>query len=101
MLIKSSAEAPQVTKGRHTFIRWLFIDSIRQLIKNAIKRTTLCMQIKREREILAKLSDTELRDIGVHRADADAESRRHFSDIPSDRSYLYTDLDIDEEGRRM
>ena len=42
-------------------------------------------QVKNERQALQSLSDEELRDIGICRADADQESRRSISDTPTDR----------------
>ena len=95
MFLKNSIERPLATKQRYAFLHWLLIDHIRQVIQ----RVNLCVEIKRERESLAKLSDAELRDIGVHRGDADAESQRTFLDIPADR--LSLDLDAGEERRSM
>lgn len=81
MLSKNCVDPTLQTKAHHTIWHWLFIDYIRQ----AIVHLNLCVEIKQERETLAKLSDSELRDIGVHRADADAECRRAFLDVPEDR----------------
>jgi len=81
MFLKGSVESSLAPKVRQPFVRWLSGDIIRQ----AIQRTNLYIEIMRERQVLAKLSDAELRDIGIHRADADAESRRAFNDVPADR----------------
>ena len=45
----------------------------------------LVLQIRRERNQLAGLSDHELCDIGITRAQADAESYRGLSHIPRNR----------------
>ncbi len=81
MFSKNCIESPVVSKRGHGIWHWLFVDYIRQTINHY----NLCSEIKREREILAKLTDAELQDIGIHRADADAEHRRSFLDIPEDR----------------
>lgn len=41
--------------------------------------------IRKERAALAKMSDEQLRDMGLHRADADRESQRDYLDIPENR----------------
>jgi len=97
MYSKDHVEYSQEIEGRHAFLRWLFTEHIRR----AIARVTLYFEIKREREILAKLSDSELRDIGVHRAEADAESRRTFFDVPDDRLCLQADLEKGEKRLGM
>lgn len=45
----------------------------------------LALQLGRERRDLARLSDQELRDIGVTRAQAEQESYRGIADIPPNR----------------
>lgn len=45
----------------------------------------LCFKIKQERRNLAKLTQKELQDIGLHPADVQAECRRSFLDVPADR----------------
>lgn len=95
MLSRNHVELLHTVRKRHTFWRWLFIDYVRE----TVNRCALCAQVKRERETLAKLSDAELQDIGVHRADADAESRRSFLDVPADRAGYY--LDDGEDRRAM
>lgn len=42
-------------------------------------------QVKKERQALQSLPDELLRDIGICKGDADMESRRAISDIPTDR----------------
>ncbi len=45
----------------------------------------LFIQIGRERHALARLSDAELRDIGISRENANRESKRSVFDIPMNR----------------
>ncbi len=89
MLSKSWIELPQARNRRQVFWRWLLGDYIRR----AVSRANLYVAIERERKALSRLSDAELRDIGVHRAEADAESRRVFFDVPEDRLHLHSDAD--------
>ncbi|MGF1501903.1 MAG: DUF1127 domain-containing protein [Paracoccaceae bacterium] len=42
-------------------------------------------EVRRQRRTLARLTDAQLRDIGVSRADADAEASRPFWDLPAHR----------------
>lgn len=58
---------------------------IRDRLRERIRLLALAERIKSERRALSKLSDIELRDIGIHRADADAELERSFWDLPDDR----------------
>jgi len=97
MYSKNYVESPRVPVRRRGLWRWMLADYVRR----ALNRYNLCMEIKREREILAKLTDTELRDIGVHRADADAESRRTYLDVPADRLAVYEELDNGVSRHRM
>ena len=48
-------------------------------------RLTLADTVARERRTLAMLDDRLLRDIGVDRATAHAESAKHYWDLPADR----------------
>jgi len=86
-LFESTTAIPR----RNTFLRWLLGDYINRFIV----RCTLYAEVKRERETLATLSDEVLRDIGVHRAEADAESRRAFHDVPADRAHLYENFNVE------
>jgi uncharacterized protein YjiS (DUF1127 family) len=45
----------------------------------------LALQVRRERRMLAGLSDGMLKDIGLTRADVDREARRSLWDLPADR----------------
>lgn len=52
------------------------------------KRSLLCrirdaLQLRRQRLQLMRLSDAQLRDIGLTRADAEAEARRSAWDAPN------------------
>lgn len=91
---KQLYETSSAVAHRQSFWRWLLNDYIKKLVVHC----NLCIEVKRERAVLAKLSDEELRDIGIHRADADAESRRHFHDLPADRLGLYEDPDVGSCG---
>ncbi len=81
MLSKTCVESPHCTKKHRTFRHRLCFDYVRR----AFRYLDLCYDINRERQMLAKLSDSGLRDIGVHPADADAECRRSFFDVSADR----------------
>lgn len=54
-------------------------------VRLAIMRVRLCFTVKSERQVLTKLTDRELMDIGISRADADTESRKAFLDVPINR----------------
>jgi len=97
MYSKNFVGSPRVTTRCRSLWQWLLADYIRK----AVNRCNLCVEVKRERELLAKLTDSELRDIGVHRADADAESRRQCFDVPVDRLALYEQLDDGVSRREM
>ncbi|WP_020397136.1 DUF1127 domain-containing protein [Thiolinea disciformis] len=45
----------------------------------------LKVQVAKERKDLADLPDSILKDIGVHRAEAELESQRRFDDVPASR----------------
>jgi len=68
-----------------------------EYIQKTISHLSLCITIKTERETLAKLSNSELQDIGIHRADVDAERRRSFFDIPEDRIKMHNEQGEPEE----
>jgi uncharacterized protein YjiS (DUF1127 family) len=87
MFLKNVVERKSGTGNEHSLWRWLISDSIHQLNSYI----ALCFQIKQERNDLAKLTDAELRDIGIHPADVAAERRRSFFDIPADRRNVYSD----------
>lgn len=78
------------TSNRHTIWWHLLINHIR----SAINHVNLCIDIKHERENLAKLTDSQLLDINVRRSEADAETQRSFFDVPADR------LDIHAESHK-
>ena len=45
------------------------------------------LQVRRERRALVRLPDSALRDLGLTRAEARAEARRDFWDVPGARSF--------------
>ena len=94
MFSKNIVEPKISNASERRFWRWLIGDSIQQLQTYL----ALCARIKQERNDLAKLTDAELRDIGIHPADAAAERRRSFFDVPPDRRNVYSDSG--EDGRR-
>jgi uncharacterized protein YjiS (DUF1127 family) len=47
-----------------------------------LERAVLWLEVRRQRRPLASLNDAMLRDIGISRADAEGEYRRHFWDLP-------------------
>ena len=55
------------------------------LFRGLWKRATRSMIVARERSALKALSDAQLRDIGLTREQALAESRRSPLDLPQDR----------------
>lgn len=55
---------------------------ISDLIGRIGKLATLAFRVSDERRRLADLEDWQLEDIGVTRAQADAESKRPFEDLP-------------------
>ena len=77
---------------------------IRDRVSDSVQRLkeylALCFQIKQERDDLAKLTDSELRDIGIHPADAAAERRRSFFDVPADRRNVYPENTEDGRSHR-
>ena len=87
MYSKKYVNSPLPTRIRPTSWWRLLIDYIRL----AIRHINLCIKIKREREFLTKLTDSQLLDINVRRDDADAESQRSFFDVPADRLGLHTE----------
>ena len=60
-------------------------DSISKTVRIWWATRRLSADIMREREELAGLSDSLLRDIGIGRAEASAESNRSADDLPLDR----------------
>lgn len=55
------------------------------VLSQLLSRIILALRIRRERDQLAKLSDSQLADIGVDREAATKESRRGLTDIPEHR----------------
>ena len=53
-----------------------------QKIKAIANRIEYLLQISKERRQLSKLTDEQLRDIGLHRADVQHETNRDFFDVP-------------------
>jgi len=85
MFLKNFVETSRPKAGLPGLWQWMLADPFRQITSYV----NLCLAIKRERESLAKLTDSELQDIGIHRGDVDAEVRRSFFDIPEDRMNVY------------
>lgn len=54
-------------------------------ISRAVLTIELAMQVRKERRALRQLGDAGLKDIGLSRADVDAELHRSFWDVPVDR----------------
>lgn len=52
---------------------------------NFLTKVVLALRIRRERNQLANLSDAQLSDIGIDRAEAHKESVRRLDDIPGHR----------------
>ncbi len=88
MYSKNYVKSPRVTVLQRSLWLWLLTD----FCKRMISRCNLCMEVRRERDILARLTDSQLRDIGVNRADADVECRRSYFDVSADRVAFYEEL---------
>ncbi len=58
-----------------------------------LKKWSAATAIARERKALLKLTQRELSDIGITRAQAEAEAKRDFLDIPGNRLTHYGLLD--------
>lgn len=56
-------------------------------------RFSAAATIARERKALGQVSETQLRDMGITRAEADMEAQRDYFDIPAERLTLYGQLD--------
>lgn len=52
-------------------------------VTGVIKRVTLGLAARRQRQALARLDDAALCDIGIDRATAEAECRRAAWDVPT------------------
>ncbi len=52
------------------------------LVRKTQRTLQLARSVRAERKALAKLTDRELRDIGIARADAEYESKRSSLDLP-------------------
>jgi len=56
-----------------------------RFFQRTLKSIRLMRSVARERRVLARLSDRELRDMGISRADAQLEARRSRFDLPEYR----------------
>ena len=54
-------------------------------LSRALLNFELALQVRNERRSLRQLGDAGLKDIGLSRADIDAEWNRSFWDVPVDR----------------
>ena len=86
MFSTNRVDAKLPTRHSGSFLRWVLFDSIRQ----AADYLNLCFEVKQERADLAKVTDSELRDMGIHPADAAAERRKSFFDVPAERQNFYS-----------
>ncbi|OED40365.1 hypothetical protein AB833_12230 [Chromatiales bacterium (ex Bugula neritina AB1)] len=80
MSLKTCAETDSAMVNRQGILTLLWLR-----VRQAVRYLSLCVQIRKERTVLSRLTDSELLDIGVNRADAEAECRRTCFDIPSNR----------------
>jgi uncharacterized protein YjiS (DUF1127 family) len=76
LLSRTEAVSKESTMRASTFLNW---------IGKSVALIVLQWQIARERSALARLTDEELRDIGVSREDALRESQRSACEIPANR----------------
>ncbi|MFK7964896.1 MAG: DUF1127 domain-containing protein [Burkholderiaceae bacterium] len=58
---------------------------VRQRLKRRLAWLWIANRVARERRMLAKLSADQLKDAGISRHAARKESRRRFTDIPTNR----------------
>lgn len=63
-----------------------FYQGLINRLQNYYKLQLLRYEIRSERNTLAGLTDHELKDIGLHRHEALAESRRDYNDLPDNRN---------------
>lgn len=66
----------------------LFMEQPRRfelVVRQHWRQHLLRCEIRSERKVLAKLSDRELKDVGIGRASAIIESQRRFRDVPESR----------------
>jgi len=73
---KSNRFNRQRQSSDRPFTKWL---------KQLNDRLMLHDTVRKERASLAKLDESQLRDIGVHQAEAEQESQRSAFDLPLDR----------------
>ena len=72
-----------VTETIHAPRSW--VERVWRLIWKEYKTEGVRVQVARERIALLQLTDRELRDIGITRADALREAQRSYYDVPQDR----------------
>lgn len=53
------------------------------LLKQAASYLKNCVEVRKQRDQLAELSDEQLADIGITRAQAENEANRTFTDLPT------------------
>jgi len=67
------------------------------IVRNRLVRLSAGAAIARERKALRQLSESQLSDMGITRAQADAEAARDYFDIPMERLTMYGQLDCSYE----
>jgi len=91
MRLKTCTDPTDTVHVKGTFGAW---------IHRTVRWLNLCMEIHTERKSLARLTDQQLRDIGIHRADVDAECRRSIFDLPPQRQATWNSpIDYPAETR--
>ena len=68
-------------------------------LRDRLVRLSAGAAIARERDVLRQLSDSQLCDMGITRAQADAEAARDYFDIPNERLTMYGQLDCSNETK--
>jgi len=71
-----------------------------RVVREHMVRLSAGSAIARERKALRNLTETELSDMGITRAQADEEASRDYFDIPSERLTMYGLLDCGTEERK-
>jgi uncharacterized protein YjiS (DUF1127 family) len=64
---------------------WAGGAGIADRVQRFIRVLELALDVRHERQMLLRLDDGALKDVGLSRADAWAEARRPLWEIPSDR----------------
>ena len=88
--------ATGASRTRYSFVRNSMVWSA---LRERLVRLSAAAAIARERKALSRLSESELKDIGITRAQAEREAAREYFDLPSQRLTMYGMLDCGKDNR--